>query len=132
MGAMRFLYGLSEYPNINGYRLNDVMITGLGHPQYTGQKAPWGAQHLDGDACNTAVQAKRTGLRGVGIYAQDYYSAWPYQNNGITDYLNVCASVANSVVADANRSYYHYNIFNEPDWIWYSSSGTLLTKMCAD
>ena len=131
-GAIGFLYGLSEYPNSAGYKLSDSMITGLAHPQYTSQKAPWGAQHPDGDALNVAVQAKRTGMRGVGIYCQDIYSAWPYQNNGIADYLSKLDSIARNVVADANRSFYHYFIFNEPDLQWYSSSGSLFTKMCND
>jgi hypothetical protein len=131
-GAIGFLYGLSEDPNLNGYALNDSMITGLVHPQYTSQKAPWGAQHPDGDALNTAVQAKRTGMRGVGIYCQDIYSAWPYQNNGIADYLSKLTTIAKDVVADPNRTFYHYVIFNEPDLQWYSASGTLFTKMCND
>jgi hypothetical protein len=131
-GGIGFLYGLSEYPNSAGYRLNDSMITGLVHPQYTSQKAPWGAQHPDSDALNVAAQARRTVMRGVGIYCQDIYSAWPYQNNGIADYLSRLDAIARNVVADPNRSFYHYFIFNEPDLQWYSASGTLFAKMCDD
>ena len=131
-GAIGFLYGLSEYPNSAGYKLNDSMITGLVHPQYTSQKAPCGAQHPDGDALNVGVQARRTGMRGVGIYCQDIYSNWPYQNNGIADYLSRLDAIAHNVVADPNRSIYHYFIFKEPDLQWYSSSGSLFTKMCND
>ncbi len=123
-GASGWLYGLGENNEVN-----DSMITGLVHPGYFGQKAPWGSQHPDGDALNTAVQAKRVGGKGVYVCMQDYYSAWPYQNNGIADYLNVVKMEANNIVANANRSFFVYSIFNEPDWIWYSGK---VSQMCSD
>ena len=132
-GATGFLYGLSESPNLNGYTLSDSMLTGLVHLGYTSQKAPWGAQHPDGDALNVAVQFKRVGGKGVGIYVQDYYAQWPYPNNGISSYItNVVDKVCASVVADPNRKFMHYVPFNEPDWIWYSPSGTLFNNFLAD
>ncbi len=127
-GGIGWLYGLGE-----NTKPADSLITGLGHPQYSGQKAPWGLQHNDGDALNTAVQAKRTGLRGISIYVQDYYAQWPYPNNGINSYItNVVDKVCASVVADSNRKFFNYVPFNEPDWIWYGTSGTKLTQFCND
>ena len=132
-GGIGFLYGLSESPNLNGYTLSDSMLTGLVHPQYTSQKAPWGAQHPDGDALNTAVQFKRVGGRGVGIYVQDFYVGFPYPNNGLSSYLtNVVDPVTASVKADRNRTFMHYVPFNEPDWIWYATSGARFTQFLAD
>jgi hypothetical protein len=123
-GAMGWLYGLGE----NG-EVNDGMITGLAHPGYFGQKPSGGTLHPDGDALNTAVQVKRTGGRGVYICMQDYYSSFPYPNIGIADYLDVVRKEANAVLANANRSFFLYSIFNEPDWIWYSGK---VSQMCAD
>jgi hypothetical protein len=125
-GGIGFLYGLAlNTPS-------DAMITGLVHPQYTGQNAPNGLQHPDGYADKVAPQAKRTGFKGVDIYCQDIYPNWPYNNNGINDYLAKLDTMARIIVADPNRSFYTYNIFNEPDLNWYSSSGTGLTNMCND
>jgi len=127
-GAIGWLYGLGE-----NTQPADSYITGLVHPQYSGQKAPWGLQHNNGDALNTAVQAVRTGMRGISIYVQDYYAQWPYPNNGVNSYItNVVDKVCASVVADHNRTFFNYVPFNEPDWIWYGTSGTLLTQFCND
>jgi hypothetical protein len=127
-GGIGWLYGLGE-----NTQPADSYITGLVHPQYSGQKAPWGLQHDNGDALNVAVQAKRTGMKGIGIYVQDYYAQWPYPKNGISSYItNVVDKVCASVVADPNRTFFHYIPFNEPDWIWYGTSGTNLTNFCND
>ncbi len=127
-GGIGWLYGLGE----NNY-IPDSKITNLGHPGYSGQKAPWGAQHAYGDALNVAVQAKRVGMKGIDIYVQDYYAQWPYPNNGIDSYIkNVLDKVIDSVKKDANRSFVRYDPFNEPDWIWYGSSGSKLTQFLND
>jgi hypothetical protein len=123
-GACGWLYGLGENSEVK-----DSMITSLLHPGYFGQMAPGGSQHPDGDALNTAVQAKRVGGRGVYVCMQDYYSAWPYQNNGIADYLNIVKMEAGNIVANTNRTFFLYSIFNEPDWIWYSGR---VSQMCLD
>jgi hypothetical protein len=123
-GGIGWLYGLGE----NNY-IPDDKITGLVHPGYSGQKAPYGAQHPYGDALNVAVQAKRVGMKGIDIYIQDYYAEWPYPNNGVDSYItNVVDKVIDYVKADPNRSFVRYDPFNEPDWIWYGTSGTKLTK----
>ena len=127
-GGIGWLYGLGE----NNY-IPDAKITGLVHPGYSGQKAPWGAQHAYGDALNVAVQAKRVGMKGIDIYVQDYYAQWPYPNNGINSYItNVLRQVVDNVKADPNRSFVRYVPFNEPDWIWYSNSGTKFTQFLND
>ena len=116
-GGIGWLYGLGE-----NTKPSDNMITGLVHPQYSGQKAPWGLQHNDGDALNTAVQAKRTGMKGISIYVQDYYAQWPYPNNGVSSYIkNVVDPVCASVVADPNRKFCSYVPFNVTrlDLVWY-------------
>ncbi len=125
-GAIGWLYGLGiQSPN-------DSMITGLGHPQITCQNAPDGLQHPDGYAERVAPQFKRCGGKRVDIYCQDIYRGWPYPNNGIDDYLAKLDTIARKIVADPNRSFFSYTIFNEPNDIWYSASGTGLTNMCND
>jgi hypothetical protein len=125
-GAIGWLYGLGiQSPN-------DSMITGLGHPQVTCQNAPNGLQHPDGYADRVAPQFKRCGGKRVDIYCQDIYAGWPYPNRGIDDYLAKLDTIARTIVADPNRSFYSYSIFNEPNDIWYSASGTGLTNLCND
>ena len=127
-GSIGWLYGLGE-----NTKPADSMITGLVHPQYTYQKAPFGTQHGDGDALKVAIQAKRTGMKGVGIYVQDYYTQWPYPNNGIDSYItDVVDKVCGYVLADANRSFMVYVPFNEPDWIWYGTSLSQINSFCTD
>jgi hypothetical protein len=127
-GGIGWVYGLSELSTID-----DAMISGLGHPQYSGQMAPGGAQHVEGDALKVAPQLKRAGGLGVSIYVQDYYSAWPYQNDGVDSYMaNVVDKVTAAVKADPNRAFFHYVPFNEPDWIWYGPSGSKLTQLMND
>lgn len=127
-GGIGWLYGLDN----NGY-IPDSKITALVHPGYSGQMAPHGTQHAGGDALLTAPQAKRVGMPGVDIYVQDYYSAWPYPNNGVNSYItNVVRPVVDYVKADPNRSFFRYVPFNEPDWIWYAFSGTKFTQFLND
>jgi len=127
-GGIGWLYGLGE----NNY-IPDSKITALGHPGYSGQKAPWGLQHAYGDALNVAVQAKRVGMKGIDIYVQDYYAQWPYPNNGIDSYIaNVLDKVIDSVKKDQNRSFVRYDPFNEPDWIWYAPSGSKFNQFLSD
>ncbi len=127
-GSTGWLYGLGE-----NTKPADSMLTGLVHPQYTYQKAPFGTQHGDGDALKVAVQAKRAGMKGVGIYVQDFYTEWPYPTKGIDSYMaDVVDKVCGYVVADANRKYMVYVPFNEPDWIWYGTSLSKINTFCAD
>lgn len=127
-GGIGWLYGLSS-----DTQPKSSDISGVYHPGYAGQMAPDGAQHPDGDAFKVTANAKRGGIKGIDIYMQDFYSEWPYQNNGITSYVNnVIKPTAQKVVASSDRSYYRYVLFNEPDWIWYAPSGSKFTQFCND
>ncbi|WP_410812645.1 RICIN domain-containing protein [Micromonospora sp. 067-2] len=125
-GATGWLYGLA-YDN----RPGPSMMAGL-KPQYTGQKAPGGLQHADGDAFEVAPDFLQAGGKAVMIYMQDDYAQWPYPNNGVNEYLNHVSAIANKVKANPNRSSFIYVPFNEPDWIWYAPSGAKLTQFLND
>ena len=115
-GATGFLYGLGD----EGIP-DETMLAAL-KPQVTAQKAPDGLQHPNGDALKIAPMFKRTGGRDIQIYMQDVYQQWPYENNGIADYLAKVDTMTRKVVADPYRSSYVYVPFNEPDQIWYAGN----------
>jgi hypothetical protein len=115
-GATGFLYGLGD----EGIP-NETMLAAL-KPQVTAQKAPDGLQHPNGDALKIAPMFKRAGGRDIQIYMQDVYQQWPYENNGIADYLTKVDTMTRKVVADPYRASYVYVPFNEPDQIWYSGN----------
>jgi hypothetical protein len=105
-------------------------ISGLVHPQYFANMAPGGTQHTTGDAFVVTPEAKATGVKAIDIYLQDYYPTWPYTNPGITSYVdNVVKPEATKVMNSGNASLYRFVIFNEPDWIWYGTSGSKLTSL---
>ena len=91
-GATGFLYGLGD----EGIP-SDTMLAAL-KPQVTAQKAPDGLQHPNGDALKIAPEFKRDGGRDIQIYMQDVYQQWPYENNGIADYLAKVGTDRKSVV----------------------------------
>jgi len=124
-GGIGFLYGLAQNTP------SDEMITGLVHPQYTGQNAPNGKQHPDGYCNVVAPQAKRTGFKGVYICCPDIYAGWPYPAVGIDKYLTDLEAMAKTIVADPNHDIYIYNLFNEFETMstWYKDK---LTQMCTD
>lgn len=127
-GSIGWLYGLGD-----NTQPSDSMIAGLGHPQYTYQKAPFGKQHKNGDALIVADKAIRVGMKGVGIYMQDFYKQWPYPVNSIESYMDsVVDKVCDYVVADKNRSFMLYVPFNEPDWIWYTNKTPRIQAFCED
>jgi hypothetical protein len=127
-GGIGWLYGLGE----NDYIL-DSKITALVHPGYSGQRAPNGAQHDYGDVLNVVAQAERVGMLGVDIYVQDYYAEWPYPNHGIDSYIeNVLNPVIDAVIANPYRTFMRYVPFNEPDWIWYATSGPKFAQFLDD
>ena len=115
-GATGFLYGLGD----EGIP-NETMLAAL-KPQVTAQKAPDGLQHPNGDALKIAPMFKRAGGRDIQIYMQDIYQSWPYENNGIADYLAKVDTMTRKVVADPYRSSYVYVPFNEPDQQWYAGN----------
>lgn len=118
-GATGFLYGLSD-PGIP----SDNMLIPL-KPQTISQKAPNGLQHPNGDALVVAPQFIRAGGRQILIEMQDIYQNWPYENNGLTDYLTKVDAIVNNVLADPNKEVHAFIPFNEPDWIWYNSTNKL-------
>lgn len=122
-GATGFLYGLGD----EGIP-NETMLAAI-KPQVTAQKAPGGLQHPNGDALKIAPMFKRAGGRDIQIYMQDIYQEWPYENNGLADYLAKVDPMVRQVVADPYRTSYVYVPFNEPDAIWYSGD---LTGFLAD
>ncbi|CAH1208290.1 hypothetical protein PAECIP111892_03084 [Paenibacillus auburnensis] len=118
-GANGFLYGLSD-PGIP----SDNMLIPL-KPQTISQKAPNGLQHPNGDALVVAPQFIRAGGRQILIEMQDIYQNWPYENNGLADYLTKVDTIVNNVLADPNKEVYAFIPFNEPDWIWYNPTDKL-------
>ncbi|QGQ96034.1 hypothetical protein EHS13_14680 [Paenibacillus psychroresistens] len=125
-GATGFLYGLYD-----GTTPDDSTLTGLNSLDMTGQMAPGGLQHGGGDAFKVADKWLRTGGKYIQIYMQDIYAQWPYPVN-FTDYLAKVTTMANQVKNNPNRSKFLYVPFNEPDWIWYGTSGTKLTNFKND
>lgn len=120
-GASGFLYGLADNSTPS-----DANLTELNSLDMTGQMAPGGQQHAGGDAFVVADKWFRSGGKYVQIYMQDIYAQWPYPNN-FSDYLTKVSTIANQVKNNANRTKFLYVPFNEPDWIWYGTSGTKLT-----
>ncbi|WP_234121818.1 NPCBM/NEW2 domain-containing protein [Clostridium hydrogenum] len=116
-GATGWLYGLG-----NAGIPSDNMISSL-KPQVAGQKPPNGLQHPNGDAMEVAGNFKNDGGKQILINIQDIYKEWPYQKLGIDDYLAKVETVVKSVVSNKNREIFVYNPINEPNWIWYGTTG---------
>ncbi|MDD1621410.1 MAG: Ig-like domain-containing protein [Methylococcaceae bacterium] len=116
-GATGSLYamGKADVPSVN-------MLAPL-RPQVIAQKPEGGLQHPSGDAINVSETFAQAGGREIEIYMQDMYSSWPYENRGINDYLNKVDAIAHKVVASPHPNLYSYVLFNEPDWIWYDTTG---------
>ncbi|MEV5846161.1 RICIN domain-containing protein [Streptomyces sp. NPDC051985] len=117
-GASGFLYGLGN-PGVP----TDNVLQPL-HPQQAAQKPEGGLQHPSGDALDVAPDYFQSGTKDMQIYLQDIYRYWPYENNGLSDYLSKIDDMVAKVKADANYGKYTYVPFNEPDWIWYSGMFT--------
>jgi hypothetical protein len=121
-GASGSLYALAENGTPTPDKLSGLKV------QSIGQMAPGGTQHSDGDANVVAPEFWSQDGQQLQVYVQDYYPTWPYTNPGITSYLNVVTTVVDSVKNEPNADDYVLIPFNEPDWIWYGTSGTLLTN----
>ena len=120
-GASGSLYALG-----NDGTPTDDKLSGLKIPSI-GEMAPGGSQHSDGDANKVAPEFFRQDGSELQVYIQDYYAGFPYPNPGVSSYLNVVTTVVNSIKNQPNASKYMLVPFNEPDNIWYGSSGTKLT-----
>ncbi|MER7728972.1 carbohydrate-binding protein [Streptomyces sp. NPDC096323] len=115
-GATGFLYGLGE----SG--IPDQTMLATLKPKVTAQKAPDGLQHPNGDALKIAPMWKNAGGGDIQVYMQDVYQQWPYENNGLADYLAKVDTMTRKIVADPHRASYVYVPFNEPDGIWYQNN----------
>jgi len=125
-GATGILYGLGDH----GVPSADL-IAGM-RPHTISQKAPNGEQHPNGDALVVADDFFAAGGTDVHIYAQDVYSAWPYQNLGIDDYVARLRPQLEKVAARPDRDRFVWTIFNEPDGIWYSDWANKKDQFLAD
>ncbi|MFF3988274.1 carbohydrate-binding protein [Streptomyces sp. NPDC001797] len=88
------------------------------------QKPPNGAQHPNGDILQVAPSFFRNGGGTMYTNIQDEYSDWPYQNNGIDDYLTKVDTAVNAVKATSYAADVVFVPFNEPDGNWYSGLGS--------
>lgn len=120
-GADGALYGLSQ----NGVPSADL-LTPL-HIRTIAQGPPGAAQHPTGHADQVVRTFVGSGGKQLLVYLQDYYSAWPYQNVGISAYESTVDTIAAQIVASPYRSHYVYVPFNEPDNIWYSLPADITT-----
>lgn len=125
-GASGSLFALSQNGMPSDDKLSGIKL------QSTGQMAPNGAQHPDGDANKVAPEFFRNNGQELQVYIQDYYAGFPYPNPGINAYLDTVTTVVNSIKNQPNASKYVLVPFNEPDNIWYSSSGQGLTNLQND
>ncbi|MCE7000740.1 hypothetical protein LZG04_38885 [Saccharothrix sp. S26] len=125
-GATGILYGLGD-PGVPSHDL----IAGM-RPRTVSQKAPDGEQHPNGDALEVADGFFAAGGEEMHVYAQDVYSAWPYQDLGIDDYIARLRPQLAKVAARADRDRFVWTIFNEPDWIWYDDWAAKKEKFLAD
>ncbi|MFD7658377.1 hypothetical protein ACFV4N_30755 [Actinosynnema sp. NPDC059797] len=125
-GATGILYGLGD-PGVPSRDL----IAGM-KPRTVAQKPPDGEQHPNGDALVVADELFASGGADVFINSQDVYSAWPYQDLGIDDYIARLRPQLEKVAARPDRDRFVWTIFNEPDWIWYGDWATKKDKFLAD
>lgn len=117
-GANGALYGLSD-DGVPG----DSVVAPL-HLTSIAQKAPDGAQHPNGDALTVQTQYARTGGGDNLIYMQDIYANWPYENNGLSDYLAKVDTMVRKVAARSDAQTFVWVPFNEPDGNWYTGLGS--------
>jgi len=92
------------------------------------QKPPNGAQHPNGDILSVAPSFFRNGGGTMYTNIQDEYSDWPYQNNGISDYLTKVDTAVNAVKGTSYASKVVFVPFNEPDGNWYTGLGSSTTS----
>ncbi|MET7695274.1 CBM35 domain-containing protein [Streptomyces sp. NPDC005483] len=84
------------------------------------QKPPNGAQHPNGDILDVAPSFFRNGGGTMYTNIQDEYSAWPYQNLGMADYLTKVDAAVNAIKGTSYADKVVFVPFNEPDGNWYT------------
>lgn len=132
-GATGFLYGLG-HENIP----SETSLSAL-NPQTTVQKPTGGTQHPGGAFDQVADMFFRSGGKQMQVYLQDWYPNWPYPYD-LENYKALVTSlipIVQSTREEMREKYgddieFVYVLFNEPDWIWYGSSGSKLTKFLND
>jgi hypothetical protein len=125
-GATGMLYGMSDV----GLPA-EALITGAG-PHTIAQMAPEGAQHPNGDALTVAIPFIANGGRAVLVFMQDVYSQWPYEDEGIEDYLAKVRIMVTAVAGSPHADTFWWVPFNEPDWIWYADWDVDKDRFLAD
>lgn len=132
-GAAGFLYGLG-HENIP----SETSLSAL-NPKTTVQKPTGGTQHPGGAFDQVADMFFRSGGKQMQVYLQDWYPNWPYPYD-LENYKELVSSLIPVVQATrtemkekyGNEIEFVYVLFNEPDWIWYGTSGSKLTKFQND
>ncbi|ELP63206.1 CBM35 domain-containing protein [Streptomyces turgidiscabies] len=117
-GANGTLYGLSD-DGVPG----DELVAPL-HMTTVIQKPQGGAQHPNGDALTVKTAYDRDGGGEVHIYMQDVYANWPYENNGLSDYLAKVDTMVSAVATRSDADDFVWVPFNEPDGNWYTGLGS--------
>ena len=112
------LYGLAE----NGVPGYDAF--GPLHIKTIAVAPPGALQHPTGHADFVQPEFSSTGGQLMLVYMQDIYSAWPYQNLGLSDYLPKVETIVKTLSATPRARQVVYVPFNEPDWIWYGLNTT--------
>ena len=125
-GATGMLYGMSDVGVPAA-----ALIAGAG-PHTIAQMAPEGAQHPNGDALTVAIPFIANGGRAVLVYMQDIYSHWPYEDEGIEDYLAKVRIMVTAVAGSPHADTFWWVPFNEPDWIWYADWDVDKDRFLAD
>ena len=125
-GATGMLYGMSDVGVPAA-----ALIAGAG-PHTIAQMAPKGAQHPNGDALTVSIPFLANGGRAVLVYMQDIYSQWPYEDEGIDNYLAKVKIMVSAVASSPNADKFCWVPFNEPDWIWYADWDVDKDRFMAD
>lgn len=109
------LYGVTEKLPMDV----DKLITPL-HPKvFTNPAAD--EQQPAGDAIVVAARLAPTGAR-VMIRLADWFKGWPYQFTSMSDWFKKLAETVQRKQASGVTNYYGYEIWNEPNGTWKSSS----------
>jgi hypothetical protein len=117
-GADGALYGLSEngVPGADAFNALHIKTIDVAPPG--AQQHPTGhADQVDSEFFSAA--AGGSGGKTMLVYMQDIYSAWLYQNLGLSDYLPKVEAIVRELSASPYAAHIAYIPFNEPDWIWY-------------
>jgi len=113
--AIGSLYGVTEQlpADVNG------LIAPL-HP-YVFNNPAADVQQPVGDAIAVAGRVAPTGAK-VSIRLADLYPGWPYKFTNVSDWLDKVGQTVSRKKASGLSNYYGYEIWNEPNGTWTSST----------